>query len=228
MINLYQILQISPFSTDKQIRIALQHYQNQENADPRVIQATAKWLLIHDVRQRYDARLKAEYPHFFQAAYQSEQDDDDYVIIDDTLPSLWHPQVAAFLLFLPMFCTWLHAQNWRELGNEKLFDRNMKLTWVFVGLQVLLAIVIIIFNIGFALSITFDIVMWGSWYATLGQNQIQFVQHHLGEHYHHKRWHKVAFMAIAYLVSAFIVVTILILLAIIAGVVHPDLFPEST
>lgn len=68
MINLYQILNLSPQANTQEIQAALQHAQTQQKIDEKTASAVRSWLLEPDVRMRYDARLKMEQPEFFQAA----------------------------------------------------------------------------------------------------------------------------------------------------------------
>lgn len=239
MINLYQILNISPYATDAQIRVALQHYQNQTNADPKVVQATAQWLLTPDVRQRYDARLQAEQPAFFQAA--KPRQDPSHVIIEDDepetneydyddgyddgyVPRLWNPKAAAIWAFFlpPAMGSWLHAQNWRELGNEKLYKHNLNLTWIFIAA----AFAFVFLNIftGIDLGIVGNLTLWAFWFFTVGKKQIDFVRDEVGDDYDRKPWGKVIGMVILLFIGFIVAVMILMFLAVIAGVAHPSLF----
>lgn len=231
MINLYQILKISPYSTDAQIRVALQHYQNQENANPKVVQATAQWLLVANVRQRYDERLQAEQPAFFQAAKPRQddshiiiEDDDEYEYDDGYVPRLWNPRAAAIWAFFlpPAMGAWLHAQNWRELGDEKLYKHNFNLMWIFIAAAFVLALLNIL--TGIDLGILGNVALWAFWFFTVGKKQIDFVRDELDDDYDHKPWGKVIGVVILLFIGFIIAVMILMFLAIIAGLADPSLF----
>ncbi|MDK4680735.1 hypothetical protein QDY72_00175 [Kingella negevensis] len=97
MINLYQILQLSHNASPATIQAVLNNAQN-----ANAIKAVQEWLLVPDVRQRYNVKLKSEYPEFFQAATPinkpkiaplSEETADDGEYMD--LPPLWNPNAAA-------------------------------------------------------------------------------------------------------------------------------------
>lgn len=233
MINLYQILKISPHATDAQIRVALQRHQNQNHADPRVIQAVEQWLLVPQVRQKYDLKLRTQFPQFFQAA--QPRPDNSFVVIendDDTdnmteyeyVPQLWQPTIAVVLglIVSPMVGAWLHAQNWRELDNEKWFKWNMNFLWTFVVATLVFAILKIVTNTEWVFI--GDAILWLIWFVVVGKRQLDFVRNTLNNDYDQQSWLKFAgMMALACFVF-FVVVVMLIYLAVIAGVAHPNLF----
>lgn len=232
MINLYQILKISPYSTDTQIYVALQQYQKQNNVNPKVIQATTQWLLVPHVRQRYDERLQNEQPAFFQAAQTQQnhiiiedniQDDDEYTY-EGHVPYLWNPKAAAIWAFFlpPAMGAWLHAQNWRELGETKLAQQNMNAMWGLIGAAFVLALLHIL--TGTDLGVLGNIVIWAIWFFTLGKKQIDVVRDELNNNYERKPWGKVIGVVILALLGFLIAVTILVFMAMIAGIAHPSLF----
>ena len=51
--------------------------------------------------------------------------------------ALWNPNAAAnwSLLFTPAFGAYLHAQNWRAMGEQDRASASMR--WLFVGLALL-------------------------------------------------------------------------------------------
>lgn len=234
MINLYQILNISPYATEAQIRTAIQNYKNQSNANPKVIQAATQWLLITDVRQRYDARLQTEFPQIFQTAQphfdnRSPHPNNNLNNISkdkyaDDIPRLWNPKAAAIWSFFlsPVLGVWLHAQNWRELGDENLYKRSINLMWILVAIVFVLIISQI--TAGVNVGLAANVAMWSAWFFGMGKKQIDAVSSELGGNYDRKPWFKVLMITALLYVGCFVVITILIVLAVIAGVAHPSLF----
>lgn len=126
MINLYQILNVPPYANKGQIQTMLQHYQNSANPDPKVIKAVQDWLLVDDVRARYDERLRQAQPDFFQAAAPAHRTPTPFLMMMNQ--KTWHWQkvpccgiksskhLGVFLS--PVLGSWLYALNYRELGDE--------------------------------------------------------------------------------------------------------------
>ncbi|MDK4697658.1 hypothetical protein QDY71_07835 [Kingella negevensis] len=117
MINLYQILQLSHNASPATIQAVLNNAQN-----ANAIKAVQEWLLVPDVRQRYNVKLKSEYPEFFQAATpinkpkiaplsEETADDDEYM----DLPPLWNPNAAA---------NWIWAGIFSARANKPSFQNQ--------------------------------------------------------------------------------------------------------
>ena len=63
MINLYQRLNLPPTASRAEIEAALAQYRSElSDAEIRGVQ---EWLLVNEVRYRYDAKLRQEQPSFF-------------------------------------------------------------------------------------------------------------------------------------------------------------------
>ena len=63
MINLYQRLNLPPTASRAEIEAALAQYRSElSTAEIRGVQ---EWLLVNEVRHRYDAKLRQEQPSFF-------------------------------------------------------------------------------------------------------------------------------------------------------------------
>lgn len=238
MINLYQILQISPYASRDEIVAALRHYQNQANADPKIAQATEKWLLTPDIRARYNARLQETYPAFFQVAH-----DDEYVVIeeDETLPEtpnspnqapddayyvpvLWNPKALAIWSFFltPAFGAWLTALNWQALGDDTAQKINMQAAYAVIGASLLLAIVAIVTGADWGWLL--QIVMWAAWFFTLGKKQLDFVDSTVGDNYNRRLWQKPLLFTLLAWLAYVLVIMLLMYLAIKLDWAHPSLF----
>ena len=115
MVNLYQILNLPYSASEGEIRSAL--LGKKEFLDRETIDAVNKWLLVETVRPRYDAALRRRFPEFFRLPE----------IRTPQPPELWNPQTAAVLSLVlsPAFGAWIHAENWRILGNEKRAQQNI-------------------------------------------------------------------------------------------------------
>ena len=128
MVNLYQVLGLSYSATSDEIQAALE--RKQSTLDAKTVKAVTEWLLVDNVRTRYDAKLRQEQPEFFQAATvaretsstaslqknetqevpQTLQSEEEYYV-----PNLWNPTAAAIWAFFlsPMLgCMPLTGENW--------------------------------------------------------------------------------------------------------------------
>jgi len=145
MVNLYQILGLPYSATSDEIQAALERKQAALNA--KTVKAVTEWLLVDSVRTRYDAKLRQEQPEFFQSVMVERETpstlslqknetpkaqptlqvaEEEYYV-----PQLWNPTAAAIWAFFlsPILGAWLHAINWRELGEKKLAEQNMYFVW---------------------------------------------------------------------------------------------------
>lgn len=207
MINLYQILNIPPHTSKTQIQAALARYQQQPNADAKMVQAAHAWLLNDEVRPRYDDKLRAEFPDFFAASAvpkstsNTSKSSTKTVRIakrtpvknlanDEELPYLWNPNSAALwsILFSPMFGAWLHMLNWRELGDEEMAKQNK--TWVIMYPIIVIALIIIEIALDMELPSVSGIPLLLIWYFTLGKKQIELVKNELDNEYEKRSWLK--------------------------------------
>ncbi|MDK4687806.1 hypothetical protein [Kingella negevensis] len=169
MINLYQILQLPHNASPATIQAVLNNAQN-----ANAIKAVQEWLLVPDVRQRYNAKLKSEYPEFFQAATpinrpkiaplsEETADDDEYM----DLPPLWNPNAAAnwSLLLGTAFGAVLHALKWKALGEEKLAKEN----WIWAGVY---AVIYVFSFVTGKFGISFFVLL--GWYFFSATNKPSF------------------------------------------------------
>ena len=137
-------------------------------------------------------------------------------------PILWNPLAAAMwsLLFSPVFGAFLHASNWRALGQPKRATANLLWAW---GLIIFFAIYFLLswdadFNIfGLAAAIGIDGEKMGrlsrvlsfpiilAWLLSLGRKQIEFIKKSYGKNYIKRGWLKPLALAtvlfIAYLMA---------------------------
>lgn len=229
MVNLYQILNISPHASNAQIQAALMRYQQQPNADAKIVQAAHVWLLNDEVRPRYDAKLRAEFPDFFAAGATPKstantskssaktiriaKPNHQKNLADDELPYLWNPNSAALwsILFSPIFGAWLHMLNWRELGNEEMAKQNKM--WV-ITLPIA-SIVLIILDVALdgKLPSTLGISLILIWYFTLGKKQVELVKNELNNEYEKRGWLKPILLAIVSMVAFYIFLFVVYLVA---------------
>lgn len=74
MVNIYEKLGISPFSSVDEIKSAIaQHYTNSTLPD-NVLNTAKKWLLNEDVRRQYNAKLFAEYPDLIKKIFDKKEE----------------------------------------------------------------------------------------------------------------------------------------------------------
>ncbi|QMT31714.1 MFS transporter [Alysiella filiformis] len=232
MINLYQILHISPHASRVEIQAALQHYRTQPQAHAKIIRATEEWLLVADVRARYDARLRAEQPEVFQAATPHH---DDVLIVDETpaqaiendeyyVPILWQPKaiMLASLILTPALGAWLTALNWQELGDEKAKQINMQVAYAVLGSSLVLAMIAILTGVDWGWWL--HLVVWLAWFFTLGKKHMDFVDNAIGNDYNRQSWQKTLIWVAVALVAYVLLIMLLMYLAIQLDWAHPSWF----
>lgn len=166
MVNLYQILNLSYLASEGEIRSAL--LGKKEFLDRETIDAVNKWLLVETVRPRYDAALRRRFPEFFRLPE----------IRTPQPPELWNPQTAAVLSLVlsPAFGAWIHAENWRILGNEKRAQQNICMLWA-TAVCVVTNVLLVLFGY---IDLPFWLVLWVVWFVWLGWRQIVFVRTAVG------------------------------------------------
>ena len=101
--------------------------------------------------------------------------------VDYSAPRLWNPNVAAnwSLLFSPIFGAWVHAKNWKELGDYEKAKKSM--LWVY-GYTIFA--VIVSFVPDFPNFSVIAITVF--WYTSFAKEQIHYVKS--GKHYEKKSW----------------------------------------
>ncbi len=108
------------------------------------------------------------------------------------MPPLWNPQAAAgwSLLFTPAFGAWLHASNWRTLGDPAKARSNM--IWVWATLAMLVGVALLVFadpNGSLSGSTRYIGLAWLlAWNFATAQGQIKYVKNTLGGNYVKKGW----------------------------------------
>ena len=234
MVNLYQVLGLSYSATSDEIQAALE--RKQSTLDAKTVKAVTEWLLVDNVRTRYDAKLRQEQPEFFQAATvaretsstaslqknetqevpQTLQSEEEYYV-----PNLWNPTAAAIWAFFlsPMLGAWLHAINWRELGEEKLAEQNMYFVWGTAASGFLVILIEAVANIEFPPAVS-GIAIWAAWFVTVGKKQIEFVHNEVNDDYDKKGWGKPIGLTILGLCAYVAALIAFAFLLVIAGVMQ--------
>jgi hypothetical protein len=107
-------------------------------------------------------------------------------------PSLWNPNAAAMwsLLLTPAFGAYLHAANWRTLGDSEHAKANKLCVWLtFVFMAVIVGTLFIpeskVIDKGMRVV---GIGLMAGWYFGLGRAQAQHLKEVLGNHYVRKGW----------------------------------------
>ena len=235
MFNLYQILGLPYSATSDEIQAALERKQAALNA--KTVKAVTEWLLVDSVRTRYDAKLRQEQPEFFQSVMVERETpstlslqknetpeaqptlqvaEEEYYV-----PQLWNPTAAAIWAFFlsPMLGAWLHAINWRELGEEKLAEQNMYFVWGTVALGFLVILIEAVANIEFPPAVS-GIAIWAAWFFTVGKKQIEFVHNEVNDDYDKKGWGKPIGLTLLGLLAYVAALIAFSFLLIIAGVMQ--------
>ena len=235
MVNLSQILGLPYSATSDEIQAALERKQAALNA--KTVKAVTDWLLVDSVRTRYDAKLRQEQPEFFQSVMVERETpstlslqknetpeaqptlqvaEEEYYV-----PQLWNPTAAAIWAFFlsPMLGAWLHAINWRELGEEKLAEQNMYFVWGTVALGFLVILIEAVANIEFPPAVS-GIAIWAAWFFTVGKKQIEFVHNEVNDDYDKKGWGKPIGLTLLGLLAYVAALIAFSFLLIIAGVMQ--------
>lgn len=211
MINLYQILHISPYASTAEIRATLQNMETGLNE--RTIKAVHEWLLVDSVRARYDMKLRETDPDFFaqyrqQSAIATSSHGNGKRVIHRNgkssssrtisikkkpaapqvdyrvdVPELWNPNAASnwSLLFNVCFGAVIHALNWTELGEYKLAKAN----WIVATVWLL----VLLYSMTFSNKLyLLNFLVLIAWYFTLGKKQAAYINTELNDHYRKKGW----------------------------------------
>lgn len=198
MINLYQVLNLPPNATPEQILAALHH----QSLEPKLNKAVHAWLLDPAVRVRYDTRLYAQEPTFFDAVIPSSFDTATKTTntTDDTPPlaahlTLYRPDHACVLgvLFLPCAC-YMHAVNWQALGNTEKAKQNQYVGGGF--LLFILGMVLIKTYAGVHIPTTLGLIWVFVWYYLLGKEQVMFIKEEFDGQYQPKSTHVMGILTV--------------------------------
>lgn len=219
MINLYQKLDILPTASEAEIQAAL--ISKQAQLEPKIIQAIQAWLLVADVRVRYDAKLQEVYPEFFQIDWLVENEEEQSIL------QLWQPEIIMLLalIFSPIFGAWLVAMNWREIGEDADAQFNLYVVWGLIALALLMVLVSSVTGMVLSplLSVILAVLVWACWFGLLGREQLNFVRHELDNAYEYKSWLKPIIVLLIGILVYFICIILLILLLKQLGLLHPSL-----
>lgn len=96
------------------------------------------------------------------------------------------------MVFTPAFGAYLHALNWRTLGDEKKHATAMQWLWATMGFVSVFALTTLAFDWPPAP------LAWGYlllWYFLQGKPQVDYVEKRFGKKYPHHPWGKVLLMA---------------------------------
>ena len=114
-------------------------------------------------------------------------------------PKLWNPNAAAnwSLLFSPILGAWLHAKNWKELGQHDRAKKSM--IWVYVGFVFLLVNLFLPDNAGSGPGLIFIL----AWYFSSAKGQVNYLKEN-NINYEKKAWGKPLLLGLAGLVAYFV------------------------
>ncbi|MDB4547583.1 sel1 repeat family protein [Akkermansiaceae bacterium] len=120
-------------------------------------------------------------------------------------PKLWNPNAAAnfSLLFSPILGAWLHAKNWKELGQHDRAKKSM--IWVYIGFVFQLVNLFLPDNLGGGLALIFLF----AWYFSSGKGQVKYLKEN-NINYEKKAWGKPLLLGLAGWAAYFVVGFVLI------------------
>jgi len=124
--------------------------------------------------------------------------------------AIWNPNAASnwSILFSPAFGSYLHALNWRALGEEEHAKSSMG--WFYFSLVMLVVYILIgllikdenAYNVvARGLGLLYLIV----WYFSAGKEEAKYVKEKIGSDYPRRSWGKPLIIGIAALISYFII-----------------------
>lgn len=237
MNNLYKILEIHPDATTEEIRSALilKHHL----FDDEIKTQMKECLLNPQKRAYYDLQLKQHQPKFFGDLNEAQnnhalppalpnlpkQRTIAHLNDDEAMPQLWNPTAAAALgLLVSILAMWIHAQNWRALGDEDMAHKNMMA--LYINIVFLLAILFAEMLAGITLPASVGIIPFAIWVALLGRHQIHYVKEHYQKNYEPKPWAKVILAGVAIFAGLVALAVLLSTLLGNLGLLHPNYWQE--
>ncbi|MDB4619360.1 TlpA family protein disulfide reductase [bacterium] len=131
---------------------------------------------------------------------------------------LWNPNVASCLslLFSPAFGAWVHAVNWRSLGENDKARQSMKWVWG-IFIFILVDLMIDLSGQSFSIPLITHLIVLLLWYFCFGKSQIKHVKAKQTV-YTKKSWVRpVGYWFLGW-VSIFIFAIVATLLSIVMGV----------
>jgi hypothetical protein len=121
---------------------------------------------------------------------------------DRPVVALWNPNAAAAwsLLFTPVFGAWLHALNWRALGDTE--REKASLAWAVGGAAILVVYLLIdatSYNshIGDQIERSIEVVFIVAWYLASARAQANLVRDAYAGAYEKKSWRTPLLWALA-------------------------------
>ena len=129
---------------------------------------------------------------------------------------MWNPNAAAnwSLLFTPAFGAYLHAVNWRTLGEPKRAAANV--TWICVTIAYLVIVIAtVLLPDQMAVEVVLRLAGLGlliGWYFSQGRAQVKYIKETLGDEYERRGWARPLLAGVA-LIGVFLTTSIILALA---------------
>jgi len=128
--------------------------------------------------------------------------------------AIWNPDAASnwSIIFTPAFGSYLHALNWRTLGENERARSSMG--WFYVSLAMLAVYVLMGLSMTEAkgadaaariLAFLYLIV----WYFSVGRAQAKFVKNKFGSDYPRLTWGKPLLIGVAAIIGYFIIAMVI-------------------
>ena len=135
-------------------------------------------------------------------------------IIKKKKAAIWNPNAASSwsLLFTPAFGSYLHASNWRALGEEQRANAAMR--WFHFSLFMLVILIFIAVGTEDAeraqsTSRILALLYLFIWYFSAGKSQAKYVKEKFGDSYQRRSWGKPLLVGLlSYLGYAFLAVMV--------------------
>lgn len=126
--------------------------------------------------------------HHDHNPYQTPDSDltDDYHH-DDECPPLYNPKAVAVWSFIltPLLGAWLHAKNWKALGEDDLARQNLIALWLMIAWFIITTLMDMMAGIEIPMTM-YGLVPSVAWYFALGKQQITAFKEYLDDDYPRK------------------------------------------
>jgi hypothetical protein len=133
-------------------------------------------------------------------------------------PALWNPNAAALwsVLFSPVFGAWLHALNWRALGDPARQRRSAR--WMLVGLAAAVFYIVVALAwhdplISDRVSSATGLAYLLAWYLGPAREQLRVVRERHGDAYPRRPWGRVLMIGVGAMLGYFVLAGIVGVLA---------------
>ncbi len=137
-------------------------------------------------------------------------------------PALWNPNAAASwcLLLSPAFGAYLHAENWKALGEPEKAVKSRR--WfhasiAMLAFMILLSIFMPEARAVDAFSRLFAFVFLLTWYFSSAREQVDYIKSRYGDTYLRRPWGRPLMATLGIFLACFVAVFVIAFIAALVG-----------